>query len=84
MRRTRTPDRPTAWLATAALSAVLCLATWLSAQSRVDVAPVLEGAPATETVVYDPLWLTVSLLAAMVTGIAVVLGVAGRIRARRR
>lgn len=83
MTTTQTPARPAFWLATAALSAALCLTTWFAAQSRVDVAPVLDGAPATVTVVYDPQWLTLSLLAAMATGIAMVLGVAGWLRARK-
>jgi len=79
----RTRARPAVWFAIAALYAVACVIAWSTAQRSVDVAPVIEGAPATVTVVYDPQWLALSLLAAAAAGIAVVLGVAGRVCAAR-
>lgn len=55
-------------------AAVLC---WLQVTSVVDVPPVLEGQPATVSVVYDPPLMMVSWLLATVGAVLAVLGVAG-------
>lgn len=67
-----------AWvlLGAAALLAALCVWSWLAAQSAVAVNPVVEGAPATESVVFDPSMVTLFLLAASAAGVCAVLGVA--------
>ena len=49
---------------------------WLAARSTVEVAPVLEGAPRTTSVVYDPPLLVLMLLLATVAGVLAVVGVA--------
>ncbi len=68
-------------LVLAALAAVGCVLSWLSAARQVEVAPLLEGQPSTMSVVYDTPMLTLSLLLATVAGVLAVLGVA---RLRRR
>ncbi|CAA0110009.1 Uncharacterised protein [Mycolicibacterium vanbaalenii] len=56
-------------------AAVACVFSWLAASSEVVVAPVLEGEPATASVVYYPPLLTLSLLLATAAGVLAVLGV---------
>lgn len=57
---------------------------WLSAQSVVEVAPVLDGEPATTSVIYYPPLVLLALLLLTVAGVLAVLGVAGRRRRRTR
>ncbi|TRW86388.1 hypothetical protein FK535_08005 [Mycolicibacterium sp. 018/SC-01/001] len=64
----------------AVLAAVGCVASWLTSRRTVTVAPVLDGQPATTSVVYDAPFLTLSLLLATVAGVLVVLVVAHRRR----
>ncbi|MDT5210577.1 MAG: hypothetical protein QOF67_2992 [Mycobacterium sp.] len=59
-----------------------CVLTWLAASSTVEVAPVLDGEPATTSVVYSPPLLVASLFLATVAGVLAVLAVAGLRRAR--
>lgn len=62
-------------LTLAALAAASCVWSWLGAQSVVEVAPIIDGEPATSSVVYDAPLLTLALLLAAVAGVLVVLGV---------
>ncbi|MCB0949608.1 MAG: hypothetical protein KDB44_10080 [Mycobacterium sp.] len=48
--------------------------SWLAASSEVVVAPVLEGEPATTSVVYYPPLLTLALLLATAAGVLAVVG----------
>jgi len=71
------------WLLVSVAAALACGVSWWAAQTRVDVAPIADGAPATVSVVYDPQLVTLALLAAAVAGIAVV-GAVAPLLARRR
>lgn len=62
-------------------AAVLC---WLQVTSLVDVPPVIEGEPATVSVVYDPPLMMLSWVLATLGGVLAVLGVAGLLRNRKR
>ena len=62
-------------------AAVLC---WLQVTSLVDVPPIIEGEPATVSVVYDPPLMMLSWVLATVGGVLAVLGVAGLLRNRKR
>lgn len=76
-------NRHLLWWLLAVVAAAACGVSWWAAQSRVDVAPVAEGAPATVSVVYDPQWITLSLLAAAVAGVAVVCALVPLLAGRR-
>jgi hypothetical protein len=58
----------------AIVAAVLC---WQQVTSLVDVPPVIEGQPATVSVVYDPPLMMLSWLLATAGGVLAVLGIAG-------
>ncbi|MGV0644489.1 hypothetical protein [Mycolicibacterium sp. XJ879] len=77
----RAPVRVAVELTLAVAAAVGCVLSWVSASSTVMVAPVLEGEPATSSVVYSAPLLGLSLLLATVAGVLAVLGIA---RLRRR
>lgn len=62
----------------AALAAVGCVVSWLSASRTVTVAPVLDGQPSTTSVVYYAPMLTLSLLLATVAGVLLVFAVTRR------
>ena len=62
-------------MAVAALAgAALC---WAQVKSLVDVAPVTDGQPATVSAVYDPPMMVLTLVLVTLSGVLVVLGVAG-------
>jgi len=62
-------------MAVAALAgAALC---WAQVKSLVDVSPVTDGQPATVSAVYDPPMLILTLVLVTLSGVLVVLGVAG-------
>ncbi len=77
-----TPRRGVLQLVAAAFAAAGCVWSWLGARSDVEVAPVIDGQPATTSVVYDAPLLTLALLLATVAGVLVVLGIAN-LRRRR-
>lgn len=72
----RTARRARVLIGAAALFAVLGVWSWLAAQRTVAVNPVVEGAPATESVVFDPSLVTLFLMAVTAAGVCAVLGVA--------
>ena len=78
------PNRGVLQLILAVLAAAGCAWSWVGAQSVVEVAPVIDGEPATTSVVYDPPLLTLALLLAAVAGVLVVLAVANLRRRRRQ
>ncbi|OBI03742.1 hypothetical protein A5714_04075 [Mycobacterium sp. E2462] len=57
--------------------------SWTRAQHTVAVAPIADGQPATQSLVYDPQLLLLSLLLLTGAGIAAVVGIT-RLRAARR
>lgn len=63
-------------LVAAAVAAVGCVLSWVSAQSLVEVEPVTDGEPATMSVAFHAPLLTLALLLAAVAGVFAVLGVA--------
>ncbi|MGE2727455.1 hypothetical protein [Mycolicibacterium pulveris] len=77
----RAPVRAVVELVLAVAAAIGCVLSWLAASSTVTVAPVLEGEPATTSVVYSAPLLGLSLLLATVAGVLAVLGIA-RLRGR--
>jgi len=73
--RSRTRHALQLVMAVAALAgAALC---WAQVKSLVDVAPVTDGQPATVSAVYDPPMLILTLVLVTLSGVLVVLGVAG-------
>jgi len=58
------------------------LSCWRQVTALVDVAPVTEGQPATESVVYDPPLMLLVWVLAVTAGVLAVLGVAGLRRLR--
>jgi hypothetical protein len=72
--------RAGALLVGALLSGAGAVWAWLSARSVVDVAPILDGEPATTSVVYYPPLVLLALLLLTVAGVLAVLGVASRRR----
>jgi hypothetical protein len=68
-------------LAVAAVAAVGCVLSWFAASYTVAVAPVLPTEPSQSAVVYDPWWMIIAFLLAMLAGVLAVIGVA---RWRRR
>ncbi|MUL81705.1 MULTISPECIES: hypothetical protein [unclassified Mycolicibacterium] len=63
-------------LVVAAVAAVGCVLSWIAATSTIEVAPVLDGQPATTAVIYSAPLLVLSLALAGLAGVLVVLGVA--------
>lgn len=68
-------------LVVAAVAAVGCVLSWVSARSTEVVAPVLAGEPERAAAVYDPALITLALVLAAVAGVCLVLATA---RLRRR
>ena len=69
-------------LVLAVVAAAGCVLSWLAASSTVVVAPVLDGEPATASVVYSPPLLVLSLFLATVAGVLAVVGIARLRRGR--
>jgi hypothetical protein len=67
----------------ACAAAVGCVLSWSAVRSTVSVAPVVKGQPVTTSVVYDPSFLSLTLLLATVAGMLAVVGIARLRRARR-
>lgn len=65
--------------AVAAAGAALC---WSGVRSLVEVPPILDGQPATVSVVYDPPLMVLAWLLATTAGVLMVLGTAGLRRDR--
>jgi hypothetical protein len=63
-------------LALACAAVLGCAASWSGVRSTTPVAPVVEGQPATTSVVYDPQLLTLALLLGTAAGMLAVIGVA--------
>lgn len=76
--------RVVAELALAVAAALGCLGSWSRVRVDVAVAPILVGEPATVSVNYHPQWLALTLLAATVAGVLVVVAVGRAWHARRR
>lgn len=60
----------------AAVAAVGCVLSWIAATSTIEVAPVLDGEPATTAVSYSAPLLVLALVLAGVAGVLTVLGIA--------
>jgi hypothetical protein len=73
-------NRGVVQLVLAAVAAAGCVWSWVGARSVVDVSPVIDGEPATTSVVYDAPLLTLAFLLAAVAGLLGVLAVANRRR----
>ena len=69
-------------LVLAVLAAVGSVVSWLAATSIADVAPVIPGEPVKTSVLYDPSFVTVSLLLATLAGVLAVVGTARWRRAK--
>ncbi|MUL66547.1 hypothetical protein BOO86_18880 [Mycobacterium sp. CBMA 234] len=69
-------------LAVALLAAVGSVVSWLAASSVADVAPVIPGESVRTSVLYDPSYLTLSLLLATLAGVLAVVGTARWRRAK--
>ncbi|MUL44623.1 hypothetical protein FZI85_18070 [Mycobacterium sp. CBMA293] len=69
-------------LAVALLAAVGSVVSWLAASSMADVAPVIPGESVRTSVLYDPSYLTLSLLLATLAGVLAVVGTARWRRAK--
>lgn len=63
-------------LVVAVVAAVGCVLSWLAAMSTVEVAPVLDGEPATTAVSYSAPLLVLALALAGLAGVLTVLGIA--------
>ena len=63
-------------LVIAVLAAVGSVVSWLAASSIADVAPVIPGEPVKTSVLYDPSFITLSLLLATLAGVLAVVGTA--------
>jgi hypothetical protein len=63
-------------LVVAAVAAVGCVLSWIAAMTTIEVAPVLDGQPATTAVSYSAPLLVLSLVLAGLAGVLVVLGIA--------
>lgn len=55
-------------------AAVGCAWSWLAVRTTVAVAPIIDGQPATTSVVYHPPALLLTLLLATIAGVLTVLG----------
>ncbi len=60
----------------AAVAAVGCVLSWIAATGTVEVAPVLDGEPATTAVSYSAPLLVLALVLAGVAGVLTVLAIA--------
>ena len=69
-------------LVLAVLAAVGSVVSWLAASSVAEVAPVIAGEPVKTSVLYDPSFITLSLLLATVAGVLAVVGTARWRRAK--
>lgn len=69
-------------LVLAVVASVGCVLSWLAAGHTAQVAPILEGEPATTSVVYYPPLIVLALVLATAAGVLAVLGVA-RLRRQR-
>ncbi len=69
-------------LVLAAVAVVGAAVVWSQVRSWVDVPPIIEGQPATVSVVYDPPLMMLSWLLVTAAGVLLVLGVSGLRRAR--
>ncbi|WP_285029082.1 hypothetical protein [Mycolicibacterium sp. lyk4-40-TYG-92] len=69
-------------LVVAVLAAVGSVVSWLAASSIADVAPVIPGEPVKTSVLYDPSFITLSLLLAALAGVLAVVGTARWRRAK--
>ena len=69
-------------LVAAVLAAVGSVVSWLAASSIADVAPVIPGEPVKTSVLYDPSFITLSLLLAALAGVLAVVGTARWRRAK--
>ncbi|CAM5733802.1 hypothetical protein MAUB1S_03523 [Mycolicibacterium aubagnense] len=69
-------------LVLAVLAAVGSVVSWLAATSIADVAPVIPGEPVKTSVLYDPSFVTLSLLLATLAGVLAVVGTARWRRAK--
>ncbi len=69
-------------LVVAVLAAVGSVVSWLAASSIADVAPVIPGEPVKTSVLYDPSFITLSLLLAALAGALAVVGTARLRRAK--
>jgi hypothetical protein len=63
-------------LVLAVLAAAGSVVSWLAASSIADVAPVIPGEPVKTSVLYDPSFITLSLLLATLAGVLAVVGTA--------
>ncbi|ORX03857.1 hypothetical protein AWC29_17545 [Mycobacterium triplex] len=75
--------RALAELVVACLALVGVAVSWLHARHIVNVAPVMDGQPSTTALVYNPQWLLLAMLLAMIAGVLAVLGFARLWRVRR-
>lgn len=69
-------------LVLAVLAAVGSVVSWLAATSIADVAPMIPGEPVKTSVLYDPSFVTLSLLLATLAGVLAVVGTARWRRAK--
>jgi len=69
-------------LVAAVLAAVGSVVSWLAASSIADVAPVIPGEPVKTSVLYDPSFISLSLLLATLAGVLAVVGTARWRRAK--
>jgi hypothetical protein len=70
-------------LIVAALAAAGAVVTGLAARSVVVVAPIADGQPSTTSAAFDPPLMLLTWLLITGAGVLAVLGVAGRVRAKR-
>ncbi|OBK62848.1 hypothetical protein [Mycolicibacterium fortuitum] len=63
-------------LAAAVVAAVGCVLSWIAAATPIEVAPVLEGEPATTAISYSSPLLVLALALAGLAGVLAVLGIA--------
>lgn len=63
-------------LAVAVVAAVGCVLSWIAAATPIEVAPVLEGEPATTAISYSSPLLVLALALAGLAGVLAVLGIA--------
>jgi hypothetical protein len=70
-------------LVLATLALIGAVLSWLQVRSIVDVSPIADGQPATTSVAYSPPMMVLTMLLATATGVLLVLGIAGLLRARR-
>ena len=66
-----------------ALALIGAVLSWLQVRRLVDVSPIADGQPATSSVAYSPPIMVLTMLLVTVSGVLIVLGVAGLIGVRR-